>query len=253
MASAMVDRWLEQGVWRREEVLASAKSPQSRERAAQSLGISMTGDNRQVAAYGDVLLLGVKPQMLEKVLEEISASIRPGALVISLAAGKRLDWLEQRLSGAKCLRCMPNMAVAVGQAVVALSAGTLVSPEERESVRAWMGALGRAYVVEEVWMDAVVGVAGSAPAYAFVLMEAMADEAVAQGLPRNMALEMAALSLLGAGSLALQGGRHPAQLKDSICSPGGTTIEALRALEQGGFRAAARAAVEAAARKSREL
>ena len=160
-------------------------------------------------------------------------------------------WIFQ--SCAKCVRCMPNIAALVGEAITAATPNALVSDEEKETALSILRAFGRASVVSENLMDAVVGVSGSAPAYVFMFIEAMADAAVEEGMPRAQAYEFAAQAVYGSAKLMLDTGKHPGELKDMVCSPAGTTIAAVRVLEQEGFRGAVIDAVEAAAERSREL
>lgn len=195
----------------------------------------------------------MKPQMLPAVLSELGPTLGQ-ALVISIVAGVMIRTIEEQTGDAtRVVRAMPNTPALVREGMTALAPGVGVSNEDIRLVRTMFEAVGRVVLVEERMMDAVTGLSGSGPAYIFQAIEALADGGVMMGLPRQTAELLAAQTVLGSARLVLESGVHPAQLKDRVTSPGGTTIAGLHQLEQGGFRAALMAAVEAATMRSKEL
>jgi len=237
-----------------EKILASDPLPEARERFARATGGKTTADNVEVAAACSVLFLAVKPQQMGKVLSQLHGQIGPAKLVVSIAAGVRLAVLAEGLGPeVRLVRVMPNTPCLVGKGASGYCLGDRATPQDGDLVRQMLGAVGVAYPVEEKLMDAVTGLSGSGPAFVYVMIEALADGGVRMGLPRGVALGLAAQTLLGAAEMVLTTGDHPGVLKDRVASPGGTTIAGLQALEAGGLRAALIAAVEAATRRSIEL
>lgn len=199
-----------------------------------------------------VVLLAVKPGVVPAVLDQNIGGLA-GKLVVSIAAGIGLDDLTGRVGHERVIRVMPNTPALVGSGASGYCCGDGVTPADREAIEAMLGAIGLAVAVEEPQMDAVTGLSGSGPAYVYVAIEALADGGVAAGLPRPLALRLAAQTVLGAARMVLESERHPAELKDAVASPGGTTIAGLRSLEQNGFRKSLIEAVVAAADRSRQL
>lgn len=253
MATAMIGGILKKELVLPEEIIGSAKTGETMERCRKAYGIQ-AADNATVAVRSDILFLAVKPVYLPEVLVQIKDVIRENTVLVSIAAGKSLNDIEELL-GRRCkvVRCMPNTPALVLEGCTAVTYGELVTAEEREQVERILGAFGTVHEVPERLMDAVVGVSGSSPAYVFLFLEALADAAVCAGLPRKQAYAMAAQSVLGSAKLMLETGKHPGELKDMVCSPGGTTIEAVKVLEEKGMRAAVMDAVEACVEKSRRL
>lgn len=232
---------------------ATDSSAERRDLVKRRFGIRVGEDNREAAQWADVIVLAVKPQVLDRVLTGIASALE-GRLVISIAAGISIPWLAKRLPGsARLIRAMPNMPALVREGMAAVASGPAVREEDLTVARAVFEAVGRVVPVEERLMDAVTGLSGSGPAYVFLMIEALADGGVKGGLPRQIAEVLAAQTVLGAARLLLESGEHPAQLKDRVASPGGTTISGLHQLEIGGLRAALIAAVEAATKRSQEL
>ena len=201
------------------------------------------------------MFLAVKPVYLDDVIEEVKSAVRAETLVVSIAAGRDLKYLKEAFGRPelKIIRCMPNTPALVLEGCTGVCAGDEVPEEDLEKVVELMSAFGKASVVPERLMDVVVGVSGSSPAYVFLFIEAMADAAVAEGMPRKQAYEFAAQAVLGSAKLVLETGKHPGELKDMVCSPGGTTIQAVKVLEEKGMRAAVIDAVEACISKSRNM
>lgn len=255
MATAMISGMLAKGLVKPEEVIGSAKTGATRDKIKERFNITVVSENKKAAAEADILFLAVKPLFIPEVIAEIRDSVRPQTLIVSIAAGRSLSDLKEAFGRPelKIVRCMPNTPVLVLEGCTGICAGEEVPAEDVERVTELMGAFGRAGVVPERLMDAVVGVSGSAPAYVFLFIEAMADGAVAAGMPRKQAYEFAAQAVLGSAKLVLETGQHPGELKDMVCSPGGTTIEAVKILEEKGFRGAVMDAVEACVEKSKRM
>ena len=216
--------------------------------------VNVTANNKEAIKSADVVILAVKPQNMAEVLEGISDIVDETKLVISIAAGMTTEFIEKYLK--KCVRAirvMPNMPALVGEGAAALAAGKNATEDDLALARHIFGSIGITVIIAENLMDAVTGLSGSGPAYGFVIIEALSDAGVNMGLSRDIALKLSAQTLLGAAKLYLKGEKHPAELKDMVASPGGTTIAGLKAIEEGGLRATLIAAVEAATIRSREL
>ncbi len=254
MATALGQGLVKAGLASAERLIASDPVAEARDRFAQATGGKTTADNLEVAPTCDVIFLAVKPQQMGKVLSQLHGQIGPRKLVVSIAAGIRLAVLAEGLGPeVRLVRVMPNTPCLIGKGASAYCLGDQATPQDGDLVRQMLGAVGVAYPVEEKLMDAVTGLSGSGPAFVYVMIEALADGGVRMGLPRHVALALAAQTLLGAAEMVLTTGDHPGVLKDRVASPGGTTIAGLQALEAGGLRAALIAAVEAATRRSIEL
>ncbi len=253
MAEALLRGWIATRRFGRESVLASDVDARRRELFAGKLRVGATEDNAAVARHAEVLLIAVKPQLLERVCAPLARELRPGALVVSIAAGVPLAKLDALFGADRpVIRVMPSILHTVRAGVAALCGNGAVTAAQLDHVLDLFRALGTAEVVEERLMDAVTGLSGSGPAFVAVFLEALADGGVAAGLPRTLALPFAAQTALGAAKWVLEG-QPPAALKDLVTSPGGTTIAGLRAAEAGGLRSATIEAVVAAARRSEEL
>ncbi|MEM0448828.1 MAG: pyrroline-5-carboxylate reductase [Methanomassiliicoccales archaeon] len=254
MAEALMKGIISAGVSSKEEILAGEVIKERREYIARSLGVRVTDDNVEVARFTQVLILAVKPQQMPTVLEELKPYLTPEHLVISIAAGIRLGYIESRLNaGVRVVRVMPNQPCMVGASASAFSQGKHSKAEDREIVLRILQSVGIAFSVEEKLLDAVTGLSGSGPAFIYLVIEAMADGGVLAGLPRDVAVKLAAQTVLGAAKTILETNIHPGAAKDMVASPAGTTIEGLRVLEEAGVRGAFIDAVEAAARRSLEL
>ena len=216
--------------------------------------IRTTTDNAALVKDAEILVLAVKPQVAGKVLAHMAPHTDETKLIVSIVAGLTVAAMAAALGSApRIVRTVPNTPVFVGEGMVALATDGPARKEDYEVAAAVFRPVARIVFVEEKHMDAAIGVAGSGPAYVFLMIEALADGGVKVGLPRPVALEMAAQTLLGAAKMCLESGRHTGQLKDMVTSPGGTTIAALHKMEAGGVRAALMDAVEAATRRSEEL
>ncbi|MDD2972907.1 MAG: pyrroline-5-carboxylate reductase [Lachnospiraceae bacterium] len=254
MATAMIGGILQKGLMKSEEIIGSNRSQAGLNKVQDSFGIVAARTNREVAEKADIVVLSVKPQFYTTVIAEIKDVITEKQIVISIAPGKTLQWLHDLFGKeVKLVRCMPNTPALVGEGCTGVCHNALVTESEIVSVLTILSGFGLASLVEEHMMDAVVGVSGSSPAYVFMFIEAMADEAVAAGMPRKQAYEFAAQAVLGSAKMVLETGKHPGELKDMVCSPGGTTIQAVRVLEQRGFRSAVMEAMDACIEKSRSM
>lgn len=253
MASAMMGGMLKKGLLSKEDIITSDVSKAATDRVAQEFGVQTTQDNKEVAK-ADIVILAIKPIYCQSVIEEIRDSIGDNQLVVTIVAGKTLGWLKEQFGKEiKLIRTMPNTPALVGEGITALCPGELVSPEETDRVCELFSGFGKAEVVSENLMDAVVAVSGSSPAYVFMFIEAMADAAVAEGMPRAQAYQFAAQAVLGSAKMVLETGKHPGELKDMVCSPAGTTIEAVCKLEEKGFRSSVMECMKVCAEKSRNL
>lgn len=254
MASAMLGGIIKKDIVAREDLIASAKSEKTRNKIEEELQIRAASDNCQVARESDVIILAIKPIYMEEVIWEITDSVTPEKLIVTLAPGKTLEWLDFTFGKpVKLIRTMPNTPALVGEGMTALCPNELVSKDEMDTVLTIFQSFGKTQVVTESMIDVVVGVSGSSPAYVFMFIEAMADAAVADGMPRAQAYEFAAQSVLGSAKMVLETGMHPGALKDMVCSPGGTTIEAVRVLEEKGLRSSVIEAQKACVKKARGL
>lgn len=255
MATAMIGGMLKEQAAAAGDMIGKARTAATEEKVKTKFNINIAGSNAEVAQAADVLFLAVKPVFFPEVIGEIRDKVRPNTLVVSIAAGRTLSYLKEAFGREECklVRCMPNTPALVLEGCTGVCAGDNVTEEELGRVLGLLNAFGKASVVPERLMDVVVGVSGSAPAYVFMFIEAMADEAVAEGMPRKQAYEFAAQAVLGSAKMVLETGMHPGELKDMVCSPGGTTIQAVKVLEEMGLRAAVMDAMEACIEKSRGM
>lgn len=254
MAEALIKGLIASGKVRPGDLVASGRRPEKVARMAERYGIRAAPNNVTCVEGASIVVLAVKPQVMDTVLTGLADHLPRQALVISIAAGITTATLEEKLrSGTRVIRSMPNTAAMVGHSATAISAGTHATEEDLAVAREIFEAVGRVVVVDEVHLDAVTGLSGSGPAYIFLIIEALADAGVKVGLSREIALELAAQTLLGAAHMLLETGEHPGRLKDQVTSPGGTAIAGLHTLEAGGLRTTLINAVEAATRRAREL
>jgi len=216
--------------------------------------VRVVGDAAEAAEWGEVIILAIKPQQAESALDLIERVITPNKLVISIMAGIPSSKIEANLApGCRVIRAMPNTPGLIGAGATAVCSGRKASADDLDLARQIFALIGVAVSVDEKLMDAVTGLSGSGPAYVFTFIEALADAGVKNGLPRDVAAQLAAQTVLGAARMVVETGEHPTMLKEKVTSPGGTTIAALHALENGGFRGVVMNAVDAACHKSKEL
>ena len=254
MAQAMLKGILGKKLYDAEDVIVSRRNEMVLNQLKEQFKVQVSTDNRQVAKSADVLVLAVKPFQFETVIREIRDDIKEDTLVISIAAGQTMENIE-RLFGKniKLVRSMPNTPALVLEGATGVCFNEKITDEDKKTAMDIFSSFGIAREVPECMIDAVIGVSGSSPAYVFLFIEAMADAAVAEGMPRAQAYELAAQSVLGSAKMVLETGKHPGELKDMVCSPAGTTIEAVRVLEKEGFRSAVMEAIKACVKKAREM
>ena len=254
MAAALAKGFLHAGLATADSIIASDPFESARKAIATDTGIKTVASNTGVLQFASVIVLAVKPDQVADVLAEVRPHFTPQHLLISIAAGVTLARMEAALpAGARVIRVMPNTPALVGASASAFALGKAATAEDAECAHKLFSSVGVAYPVKESLLDAVTGLSGSGPAYAFLIIEALSDGGVAAGLPRDIATRLAAQTLLGSAKLLLETGLHPGALKDMVTSPGGTTIEGLHELEKAGVRGAIINAVRAAAEKSRKL
>ena len=255
MGSAILRGVLAAGYLGEEDIAVCRRNRRKLEELSDEFpGLTCTESALELAEMCDVIILAVKPQYLGGVIDEIRSELNAKA-VISIAAGWTVDQLADALAGttATYLRVMPNTPAMVGEAMTAICDDTNFDPDDFDFAKGIFDAVGRTVILPERLFDGVIAISGSSPAYVFMMIEAMADAGVKEGLTRSCAYEMAAQTLLGSALMVLQSGTHPAALKDAVCSPGGTTIEAVEELERKGFRAAIMDAMKVCAEKSRQM
>jgi pyrroline-5-carboxylate reductase len=254
MATALANGFISAGLVSCKQIMASDPSPAARSAFAKATGSRVTESNSEVAKFGTVLVLAVKPDNVNPVLAEIRDHFGDDHLLISIAAGVTLARLEAGLSpNARLIRVMPNTPALLGASASAFAPGKGARPADADLAQKLLSAVGIALPLKESLLDAVTGLSGSGPAYVYLVIEALSDGGVAAGLPRDVATRLAAQTVLGSARMVLETGLHPGALKDMVASPGGTTIEGLHELEKGKLRATLISAVRAATEKSRKL
>lgn len=254
MARAMIAGLVRSGLVEPKQIIASNPSLPALEKVEKQYGIQVTQSNVEAAQKSDILFLAVKPYLYETIIEEIRAATKPDAIIVMIAAGQSIAKNEARFGRPiKLVKSMPNTPAMVGEGMSALCPNELLSQNEIDIIKAIFDSFGKSEFVKEEQMDVVAGVSGSSPAYAYLFIEALADGAVLEGMPRKQAYVFAAQAVLGAAKMVLETGEHPGALKDAVCSPGGTTIEAVAALEEGKLRSTVIQAVKACTEKSRKM
>ena len=252
MASAILVGLLGKG-YACDEIIISDKNIDALEKLNKKYGINISNTNTFVAENAEILFICVKPNIVPIVLKEIKDYINENTVIVSIAAGTSLDTIESYLSSnIKIVRVMPNTPALVGEGMSAVCANK-AGEESIKTVCSMLECVGKCEVVAEKLMDTVTAVSGSSPAYVFMLIEAMADGAVQGGMTREAAYKFAAQAVLGSAKMVLETGKHPGELKDMVCSPGGTTIEAVAVLEKNGFRNSIINAMEACRKKSEKM
>ena len=257
MGEALLSRLIVKEIYAAGDVLVSEHSAERRDFLRQKYGVEVTTDNKQVVDNAsEAILLAIKPQVFSAVASELADLKIGGAekpLIISILAGVPLSKLETAFPEWPIVRVMPNTPATVGAGISAIAPGKYVTPTHLDLAKRVLQAVGEVVEVPESMMDAVTGLSGSGPGYVAVLVEALTDGGVRAGLPRAIAAKLALQTVLGTGVLLQESGMHPAELKDKVTSPGGTTIAGIAKLESAGFRSALIEAVVAASDRSREL
>lgn len=255
MGSAMLEGILKAGVYTKENIFCSAKSEVSKKALSEKFGINVT-DNIEIAKNSNILILAVKPHFFSEVIKEIKDYVKEETIIVSIAAGVGIQDIEDMFEvsfGLKVIRTMPNTPALVGEGMTAVCPNQNITTEELEKVQAIFNSFGKSEVLEEKYFHAFIALCGSSPAYAYMFIEAMGTAGIKAGIPANKSYTLAAQSLLGTAKMVLETGEHPAVLKDKVCSPGGTTIEAVSTLENMGFRKSIIEAMEACEKKSKEM
>ena len=254
MAAALAKGFVNAGLVSPDSLIGSDPVPAGREAFSRSVGCETTDSNADVLAKAKVVFLAFKPHQLDEATEAVRDQFDESHLVISILAGVRLAKLDEACGGCtRLVRVMPNTPALVGEGACGYALGQSATAEDGELVKRLLSAVGVAYEVKERLIDAVTGLSGSGPAYGYMIIEALSDGGVAAGLPRDISTRLAAQTMLGAAKMVLETGKHPGELKDMVCSPGGTTIEGVHELEEGGVRSALINAVRAATERAVEL
>jgi len=252
MAEAILSRLLEQNTYAPEVIIVGEPQSARREYLHKTYHVNVTADNQQAANASEVVLLAIKPQILDRVLASLAGGAnRP--LIISILAGVPIHRLQQGFPDHAIIRAMPNTPATVGAGITAIATNKAVEPDQLALAKGIFNAVGNVVEVPENLIDAVTGVSGSGPAYVAMMIEALADGGVLVGLPRSTATQLALQTVLGTAQLLQDSHCHPAELKDQVTSPGGTTIAGVAVLEKMGFRSAIIEAVRAAFRRSQDL
>lgn len=253
MAEALIRGITASGLMSAAQISVSDVSAERLAYLNTAYGVSTAVDNVSLAKESTIIILAVKPFAVSTILEEIAQDIKTSTMVISIAAGVLIETIEEHIAQNPVVRVMPNTPVAVGEGMSVLALGSEATAAHGALAEKLLGAAGKAIIMGEEYMDAVSGLSGSGPGYAFVLIDALADAGVRVGLPRKTAIMLAAQTMMGAAKMVLETGEHPAVLRDGVTSPGGTTIAGIHELEKGGVRAAISEAVYMSAKRSREM
>jgi pyrroline-5-carboxylate reductase len=260
LGGILLRAFLKQGLFVSNRVIATVKHAERAAALAKELGIAVITDNREAVKGADIVLLTIKPQTVAEVLQEIAPEIGADTLVVSVAASVPAGFVETQLAAASgkrdqvpVVRAMPNTPAAVHCGMTAISGGTHASPHHLDVARTMFDAVGRTIVLEEKHMDAVTGLSASGPAFAYIILESLAEGGVKVGLPRDVATLLAAQTMKGAASVVLETGDHPALLKDAVTTPAGCTIDGILELEEGKLRVTLIKAVVKATSRAGEL
>jgi len=254
MAQAMIGGIVKSGLVMPSFIMASAKTGKNLNVAKNSYGIIVSNNNIDTVKFSDIIFLAVKPNIYETVIDEIKNTLKKDSIIIAIAAGISMSYIEKTFGyKLKVVRTMPNTPALVGEGMSALCANELVTKEELQLVVKIFESFGKAEIIDEKLMDAVPAISGSSPAYVYMFIEALADGGVLDGIPRDKAYKFAAQAVLGAAKMVLETGMHPGALKDNVCSPGGSTIEAVATLEEKGFRSSVLSAMKSCTKKSKEM
>ena len=254
MGEALINGILRAGLSSSDKIMVSDVDKKRLQILEKEAGIKTTQDNKKITSDSDIIILAVKPNMMGNILDELNSEITSKHLIISIAAGVPLSFMESSLNeGCRVVRVMPNTPCLVGETAAGYALGKNATQADGKLVGQLLDAVGKSFLLEEKHLDAVTGLSGSGPAFIYVVIEALADGGVKMGLPRDVANTLAAQTAFGAAKMVLESDTDIGQLRDSVASPGGTTIEGLHALEKGGLTNVLIDAVEAATKKSKSL
>lgn len=254
MGQAIIQGMIDAGVVPAENIAATAVSDETIDFVSDEYGIKISTDNKELARESDYLFLAVKPYVYQGVIQEIKSEVSEDTVVITIAAGITLEAMKETFErNVKVIRSMPNTPSLVGAGMSVLCPNDFVTKEEIAEVMEIFESFGEAEIIQESLMDAVPAVSGSSPAFVYMFIEAMADTAVQQGFPRDKAYKLASQAVQGAAKMVLETGKHPGELKDAVCTPGGVTIDGVTMLEQTGMRSSIIQAMNACTKKSIDL
>jgi pyrroline-5-carboxylate reductase len=254
MAQAMIEGMIKSKLVQPVAIMASAVTDETLSSVKNKYDILVTKNNLEVAKHADILILAVKPNIHDAILNEISGVVREQTVIITIAAGISLEYIESFFqTKRKVVRAMPNTPSLVGEGMSAICYNQQVNEEDLEMVLLLFNSFGRTEIIVETLMDSIPAISGSSPAYVYMFIEALADGGVKQGIPRKQAYKLAAQAVLGAAKMVLETERHPGELKDDVCTPGGATIEAVATLEQEKFRSAILTAMDQCTKKTKQL
>jgi pyrroline-5-carboxylate reductase len=254
MAKAIIGGMIKSKLVSSNNIIASALSDNTLQNVKNEFNINTTKDSREVIQKSDIIIVAVKPNMYDSVLNSLKDLIDNTKIIVTIAAGKTIASVENVIGNdKKIVRTMPNTPALVNEGMSAICKNKNITDEELNTIKTIFDSFGKSEIVQEYLIDAVIGVSGSAPAYVFMFIEAMADGAVAAGMPRSQAYKFASQAVMGSAKMVLESGKHPGELKDMVCSPGGTTIEAVKTLEAEGLRNSVIKGIEACIAKSKEM
>lgn len=254
MAKAIIGGMIKSKLVSSNNIIASALSDNTLQNVKNEFNINTTKDSREVIQKSDIIIVAVKPNIYDSVLNSVKDLIDNKKIIVTIAAGKTIASVENIIGNdKKIVRTMPNTPALVNEGMSAICKNKNITDQELNTIKTIFDSFGKSEVVLEYLIDAVIGVSGSAPAYVFMFIEAMADTAVAAGMPRSQAYKFASQAVMGSAKMVLESGKHPGELKDMVCSPGGTTIEAVKTLEAEGLRNSVIKGIEACIAKSKEM
>jgi pyrroline-5-carboxylate reductase len=253
MAEALIGGLIAKGIFSKDEIVACAPSQSTRDRVTSNYGIRMFEKAEQILPETDLIVLAVKPRNVDALFTEEGLKIGKGNTVISIVAGLTLDKMNSYVPDAKKIRVMPNHCCMVKEGAMGYACDPSVDEKDKKRIGDILSSVGLAVEVPEYLMDCVTGIAGSSPAFFYMIIDAMAEAGVLNGMPRDQAVKLAAQSMLGSAKMVLETGKHPEQLRDEVCSPGGTTIVGVKTLEDLGLRSAMASAVDETIAKSAEM
>lgn len=254
MAQAMIKGIISSGTITSQQIKVSSKTEETLNTVKEKYDILTTKDNNEVASWADILFLAVKPDIHKEIIQEIKKKVAEHTVIITVAAGITLEFLETEFGKKiKAVRSMPNTPSFVGEGMSAICVNDKVEQKDLDTVLKIFRSFGKAEVIKESLMDSIPAISGSSPAYVYMFIEALADGGVKHGIPRDQAYRLAAQSVLGAAKMVLETGIHPGELKDQVCTPNGSTIEAVSSLEQSGLRSAIIEAMDKCTEKTKKL
>lgn len=254
MGKAILGGILKSGKIKNDSIIVSAKTQNTIEKIKNEFNVKTTLDNNEVVNNSDVIILAVKPYLYNSIIKEIKNGVNDKKIIVTIAAGVTINGVEEAFEKKiKIIKTMPNTPALVGEAMTAICYNQHVTTEEKDNIINLFNSFGKVEELEEKYFHAFIALCGSSPAYVFMFIEAMADAAVKQGIPRTKAYTLASQAILGSAKMVLETEKHPGELKDAVCSPGGTTIEAVLELENSGFRASVINAMNKCEEKSKKM